>query len=57
LVRKAHSGEKTLVEEAALPIDEFQVDDPDGKKGPITSRQLKATCHREEAANDPGVTD
>lgn len=46
-----------VVEEAAVPLQDFQVEGPDGKKTPITSQPLNATYHRDEAAEDATKTE
>lgn len=46
-----------IVEDAAVPIDEFEVEGPDGKSVPITSQPLNATYHQDEAATDPTKTE
>ncbi len=42
-----------LVEQAAVPIDAFEVPGEDGSKVPITSLPLKASYHRDTAATAP----
>ncbi len=46
-----------IVEEAAVPIDQFRVAGPDGTKVPIISQPLKANYQREDATQDPTKTE
>ena len=46
-----------IVEDAAVPIDDFLVKNEEGNGVPITSRPLAATYHREQAAKDPEKTE
>jgi len=46
-----------IVEEPAMPIGEFKINDLEGKAVPITSQPLSGTYHQEEAAADETKTE